>query len=68
MDFSQNPQRNTMENKNILLVDCEKNVLLSYQTFLKEEGYKAEIATIEKVALEKILSQKFAVLITEYLS
>ena len=66
MDFSQNPQSNTMENKNILLVDSEKNVLLSYQTVLKEEGYNVEIATIEKVALEKILSQKFAVLITEF--
>jgi len=55
-----------MENKNILLVDSEKNVLLSYQTVLKEEGYNVEIATIEKVALEKILNQKFAVLITEF--
>jgi len=55
-----------MENKKILLLDSEKNVLLSYQTVLEEEGYQVDIATIEKVALEKLLIHNFSVLITEF--
>ena len=43
-----------MGNKNILLLDTEKNVLLTYQTVLKEEGYQVDIATSEKEAIKKL--------------
>ena len=54
-----------MRNKKILLLDTEKNVLLAYQTVLKEEGYQVDIATSEKEAIEKLSNQSYAILITE---
>ena len=54
-----------MGNKNILLLDTEKNVLLTYQTVLKEEGYQVDIATSEKEAIEKLSNHSYAILITE---
>jgi diguanylate cyclase (GGDEF)-like protein len=54
-----------MGNKKILLLDTEKNVLLTYQTVLKEEGYQVDIATSEKEAIEKLSNQSYAILITE---
>jgi len=55
-----------MSGEKVLLVDTEKNVLLAYQAVLEEEDYQVDIATSEKEALEKLSSQSFAVLITEF--
>jgi len=55
-----------MPGKKVLLVDTEKNVLLAYQAVLEEEGYRVDIATSDKEALEKLSQQSFSVLITEF--
>lgn len=55
-----------MPGEKVLLVDTEKNVLLAYQAILEEEGYRVDIATSEKEALEKLSQQTFSVLITEF--
>lgn len=55
-----------MSGEKVLLVDTEKNVLLAYQTVLEEEGYQVEIAHSEEEALEKLSSQNFSLLITEF--
>jgi len=55
-----------MLGEKILLLDTEKNVLFAYQTLLEEEGYQVEIASSENEVLEKLSSQRFAILITEF--
>ena len=55
-----------MEEERILLVDTEKNVLLTYQNVLEEEGYKVDVATSSIEAIEKLSSHDFALLITEF--
>ena len=54
-----------MKPEKILLIDAEKNVLLTYKPFLEEEGYHVDIAINEDEAREKISQHTFAVVITE---
>ncbi len=54
-----------MTNHKILLVDTEKNVLLTYQAILEEEGYQVDTASDEQSAWEKISLENFAVVISE---
>jgi DNA-binding response OmpR family regulator len=54
-----------MEAEKILLVDTEKNVLLTYKTALEEEGYKVDIAKNEDEVLSKLAENTYSILITE---
>ena len=54
-----------MEPEKILLIDTEKNVLLTYTSVLEEAGYRVDIATNEHEAREKISQSTFDVIITE---
>jgi len=55
-----------MAGESILLVDTEKNILITYQAVLEEEGFRVDIAFNEKEAFKKLESNNFAVLVTEF--
>lgn len=60
-----NFEKDLVFNKKVLLIDTEKNVLLTYQAVLQEEGYQVEIAMDEGSAWGKISGETFAVVIAE---
>ena len=55
-----------MEDNKILLVDSEKNILLTYKNLLEEENYHVSIAESEKEAIEILTLDSFGILITEF--
>ena len=57
-----------MPGEKILIIDTEKNVLLTYKTVLEEEGYHVDLAMSIPEALNHIATTSYAVLVTELIS
>ncbi|MBN2376137.1 MAG: response regulator, partial [Sedimentisphaerales bacterium] len=54
-----------MAGENILLVDTEKNVIISYKTVLEDAGYNVFVAQSEEEALAKLHDVQCDIIITE---